>query len=160
MWKWPWHLTWKWLIFRVSPRIFIDTLGLGLYTTYLWLINYESLNELSRDTCNKKGQLDKTRSWKGRSWKRVGENHKMLVTSASGIKIPKMSPTSKFCYQHSNIVTNIKSPTSLSAFSISVTSKLEKTSQFQPKHSNFAWFCPTSPGSKLNKIFSILNFPT
>ena len=58
----------------------------------------------------------------------VGDNYEMLVTVlailvtnihylftlASGTNIPKMSPTSKFGYEHPKIVTNVKSPTSLS----------------------------------------------
>ena len=42
-------------------------------------------------------------------------------TLASGTNILKMSPTSKFCQQHSKINTNVKSPPSLSPFLTSVT---------------------------------------
>ena len=64
--------------------------------------------------------------WQMLETKCVGDNFKMLVTVftvfvanilnllilTSSTSIQKMSPISKFCRQNSNIVTNIKSPTS------------------------------------------------
>ena len=73
-------------------------------------------------------------------------------TLASGTNILKMSPTSKFCQQHSKINTNVKSPPSLSPFLTSVTifqvqRNFPTSAKLWKKLSKFARVFSTSLGS-------------